>query len=599
MKQIFQLLKLTLGEKKKLVISVGCSLFAAFFTYVFVDLVQPIIDQMFLEKAPSAEKQGFMGFLFQKLQTVEEQYIWFIPLLLVIVIFGKSLFTFLASFFMRTIGHKVVKGLRDDLFQHVIYQSADFFDYKPTGELMARLTNDVDKIQQAVSGSMGAFILSIFMIMALVVKIFITDWQLALISLIATPFALIPLVLFSRQLKKKGMQSQRRMARIYNLLHETITGSKIVKAFTMENFEIKKFLKATLSYFQTSIKLALTGSLSSPFMEFMGGVLGAIILVVGTTRIIQGYVSPGAFSSFIMAIFLMYTPITRLSRANNAIQQAVASHERIQEILRSKPQIVERPRAYPLPRVKGLVKFENVSFSYNEITPVLQDVQFEVLSKEKVALVGLSGAGKTTIINLLLRFYDPTAGRITIDGVNICDVTISSLRSQIGLVTQELVLFNDTVRNNIAYGLEDVSLDGVINAAKAAKAHDFIMELPQGYESNIGEKGTLLSSGQSQRLTIARALLKDPPILILDEATSALDSESERLIQQALTNVMKERTTFIIAHRLSTVRMADKILVIDKGRIAEIGTHEKLMRKNGIYKKLYDLQFLEDVEVRP
>ncbi len=599
MKQIFQLLKLTLVEKKRLVVSVGCSLFAAFFTYVFVDLVQPIIDQMFLEKAPPAGKQGFMGFLFQKLQTVEEQYIWFIPLLLVIVIFGKSLFTFLASFFMRTIGHRVVKGLRDELFQHVIYQSTEFFDYKPTGELMARLTNDVDKIQQAVSGNMGAFVLSVFMVLALVVKIFITDWQLALMSLIATPFALIPLVLFSRQLKKKGMQSQKRMARIYDLLHETITGSKIVKAFTMEKFEIKKFFQATLSYFKTSIKLALTGSLSSPFMEFMGGVLGAFILAVGTTRIIQGHVSPGAFSSFIMAIFLMYTPITRLSRANNAIQQAVASHERIQEILQSKSQIVERPRAYPLPRVKGHVKFENVSFSYNEITPVLQDVQFEVLPKEKVALVGLSGAGKTTIINILLRFYDPTKGRITIDGVDICEVTISSLRSQIGLVTQELVLFNDTVRNNIAYGLEDVSLDKVINAAKAAKAHDFIMELPQSYDFNIGERGTLLSSGQSQRLTIARALLKDPPILILDEATSALDSESERLIQLALTNVMKERTTFVIAHRLSTVRMADKILVIDKGRIAEIGTHEQLMRKNGIYKKLYDLQFLEDVEVRP
>jgi subfamily B ATP-binding cassette protein MsbA len=289
----------------------------------------------------------------------------------------------------------------------------------------------------------------------------------------------------------------------------------------------------------------------------------------------------------------MYTPIKRLSRANNTIQQGVACYERIDEILQSKPQIKEHPRAYPLPPVKGRVKFENVSFSYNEMMPVLQDLDFEVMPTETVALVGLSGTGKTTIINLLLRFYDPSSGRITIDGINICEVNLSSLRSQIGLVSQELILFNDTARNNIAYGLEDISLEKVVEAAKAAEAHDFVMKLPQGYESSIGEKGTLLSSGQRQRLAIARALLKDPPILIFDEATSALDSESEKLIQTALENIMKDRTVFIIAHRLSTVRSADRIFVVDGGRISEIGTHDELLEKNGIYRKLYDLQFLE------
>ncbi|MCK4760298.1 MAG: ABC transporter ATP-binding protein, partial [Candidatus Aminicenantes bacterium] len=516
--------------------------------------------------------------------------------LLVIVVFGKGIFTFLSSFFMKSIGHKVVKKMRDDLFERLIYQSSDYFDYKPTGELMSRLTSDVDKIQQAVSGSMGDIILSAFMLLALLVKIFITDWQLALLSLVITPMAVIPLILFSHQLKKKGMLGQKKMARIYNLLHETITGNKIVKAFTMEKFEIKKFFQATFSHFKINLKLALVGSFSSPFMEFVGGILGAFILVLGSSRISRGYMTPGDFSSFIMAIFMMYTPIKRLSRANNTLQQGLACYERIEEILQSVPQIEEHPRAYPLPPVKGNVKFENVSFSYNDMMPVLQDVSFEVKPNERVALVGLSGAGKTTIVNLLSRFYDPTSGRITLDGIDIREVSLSSLRSQIGLVTQELILFNDTVRNNIAYGLEEMPLDRIENAARLAEAHDFITKLPRKYDSNIGEGGALLSSGQRQRLAIARALLKDPPILILDEATSALDAESEKLIQVALANVMKDRTTFVIAHRLSTVRSADRILVVDKGGIAEIGTHEELCRENGIYKKLYDLQFLEGEE---
>jgi subfamily B ATP-binding cassette protein MsbA len=596
MKDIFRLFKLTLEEKNKLILSFLFTILVAFFTYVFVNLVQPIMDKMLkLAPAEPVEKFRFLDFIYRHIN--EEQLILIIPLLLVVVIFAKGLFTFLSSFLMKSIGMRVSKRLRDNLSEHILHQSSDYFDRMATGELMSRLTNDVDKVQEAVSGSMGDFIQETFVLFALLVGIFIVDWHLALAAFVITPLAVIPLAIFSRELKKKGRINQIRMADIYRLIHETITGNKIVRAFTMENFEQKKFFKATGNYLKSSMKLAWIGSLASPFMEFLGGVVGGFILIVGTTRITQGYISPGDFGTFVMAIFYMYTPIKKMSRANVIIQQGVASYERIDEILKRRPQIVDHPRSYPIPPVKGHVKFQNVSFCYNENINVLHGVDFEILPKEKVALIGLSGGGKTTVVNLLSRFYEPTMGRIFIDGIEIREVTLTSLRAQIGLVTQELILFDDTVRNNIAYGLEDIPIEKVIDAAKAAKAHEFIQNLPQGYETPIGEKGGLLSIGQRQRITLARAILKNPPILILDEATSALDSESERLIQAALANVMKDRTTLVIAHRLSTIRNTDKILVLDKGRIVEEGSHKELYRKNGIYRKLYDLQFPEEREI--
>ena len=594
MKDILQLLKLTLREKRKLILSLFFTLFVAFFTYVFVNLVQPIVDKL-LKLGPEVpvEKTRFLDIVFRH---VDENHTILLPLLLIIALFGKGLFTFLSSFFMKSIGLKISKQVRDDLSEHIVYQSSDYFDKVATGELMSRLTNDVDKVQEAVSGSMGDLVRETFVIFALLIGIFLIDWHLALVAFIITPLAVIPLAVFSRELKKKGRINQIRMADIYKILHETITGNKIVKAFTMEKFELKKFFQATNNYLKTGIKLAWIGSLSSPFMEFLGGIVGAFILFVGTTRITQGFISPGDFASFVMALFYMYTPIKKISQANVVIQQGLASYERIQEILQAQPQIVESDRAHPLPPVKGHVRFDKVSFSYNENVRVLNDVEFDIMPKEKVALIGLSGAGKTTIVNLISRFYEPASGRILIDGIDIREVKLSSLRQQIGLVTQELILFNDTVRNNIAYGLDDTPMERILAAAKAAEAHDFISELPEGYETQIGERGGLLSIGQRQRLAIARALLKNPPILVLDEATSSLDSESESLIQVALDNVMKDRTTFVIAHRLSTIRNADKILVLERGRIAEIGSHKELYRKNGIYRKLYDLQFPEEKE---
>lgn len=595
---MIHLLKMTLREKKWVLLSFLCTLFVAFFSYVFVDMIQPIIDEMFrLGPQVAPQKFRFMDLVFRSLHISREDIRNVLPFIVVFVIFGKGLFTFLSSFFMKTVGNKIVKKMRDDLYGHVLYQSTSYFDRITTGDLMSRLTNDVDKIQQAVSSAMGDMIEEAFILIALLVQMFVRDWNLALMSFIITPLAIIPLAAFSRQLKKKGLQSQVKMGQIYNLIHETVTGNKIVKAFTMEQFELRKFLKATLSYFKINLKLAWVSSLSSPFMEFIGGVVGAFILAIGTKRIAEGHISPGDFGAFAMAIFMMFTPIKRLSRANNVVQQASGCYDRIQEVLQSAAQIQDQPTAYPLPSVKGHVRFENVSFSYNESRPVLNDVNFEVQPHEMAALVGLSGAGKTTIINLLSRFYEPTGGKVTIDGIDIRDVTLASLRSQIGLVTQDIILFNDSVRNNIAYGLEDMPEDKIIAAARAAECHDFIMELSEGYDSSIGERGALLSSGQRQRLAIARALLKNPPLLIFDEATSALDSESERLIQAALDNIMKDRTTFIIAHRLSTIRNATKILVIDKGRIVESGSHEMLMKNDGIYKKLYDLQFPEDEEL--
>ena len=597
MRSLVQLIKLVFEEKTRLVLSFICTIFVAVFTYAFINLVQPIMDHMFHMSAEAIpQKPRFVDILLNLFDLSIEQLVQYLPWILVGVIFGKGLFTFFSSFLMRSVGLKVVQNMRNDLFAHLVYQSSDYFDHRSTGELMSRVTSDVDRIQEALSGSAKDFIQEFFVFIALLVGVFFIDWHLALTSFVILPLAITPLAVFSRQLKKFGKLNQVRMAHIFSLLHESITGSQIVKAFTMEKFEIKKFAEATKNLYRSSLRFAWIGSISSPFMEFMGGLVGAFILFVGTQRITDGHISPGDFGAFIMALFMMYTPIKRISRANTSLQQGVASLERIQEILQSELAIVEKVEAEPLPPIKGRVEFIDVSFSYAESRPALYNISFEVQPEELIALVGQSGSGKTTIINLLSRFYDPISGNILIDGKNIRDVQLLSLRSQLGLVTQELILFNDSVRNNIAYGMTDVPIAKIEAAAKAAEAHEFIMQLPQGYDSQIGEKGSMLSSGEKQRLSIARALLKDPPILILDEATSALDAESEVLIQSALSNVMRDRTTFVIAHRLSTIRNADRIFVIDQGCIVEIGTHEELCHLNGIYKKLYDLQFVEEKE---
>ncbi len=612
---MFRLLKLTLHERKYVALAFLATVFVALFSSTFVYLVQPIIDNMWMNPAQQAEQQQRMvnehpgtaaaaktrllDLLWRALGVAPEDIRHVLPWVILGVLFGKSLFTFLSSFFMKAVGNKIVKTLRDQLYKHILYQSTSFYDAATTGDLMSRLTNDIDRIQQAVGTAMSDLVEETFVMVGILVVMLAIDVKLALMAFVLTPLAVLPMAAFSRQLKKQGRRSQIKMAEIYNHVYETISGHRIVKAFTTEPFELRKFLKASWRYFRINLKLAWVSSLSSPFMELVGGFVGAFILWIGSKRISAGYISAGDFAAFAMAVFSLFTPIKRLTRAQNVVVQATACLDRVEEVLKVPLQIQERPGAFPLPPVQGRVRYEAVRFAYRPDRPVLHDISFEVEPRQTVALVGFSGAGKTTIINLLARFYEPTAGRVLIDGIDIHDVTLPSLRSQIGLVTQDIVLFNDSVRGNIAYGLDDVPIERIQAAAEAAECHRFITELPKGYDTLIGERGGLLSVGQRQRLAIARALLKNPPILILDEATSSLDSESERLIQKALAKIMRDRTTFVIAHRLSTIRNADMILVIEKGRIVESGPHDKLLRKHGIYRMLYDLQFAQDEEIAP
>jgi subfamily B ATP-binding cassette protein MsbA len=399
-------------------------------------------------------------------------------------------------------------------------------------------------------------------------------------------------VQFGKRLRRTTHRSQERMADIATLLEETIRGVRIVKAFTMEPFEIGRFNDATRRHLRWNLRAQRIQALTSPVMELLAGVCMVLLFAYAQSRIASGTLTAGQFASFLTALALMYAPIKKLNKVNLSLNTALSAAERVFRMLDVDNEVKEKPEAIEL-KAAGHVRYEGVTFAYGD-APVLRNVDLDIAPGEIVALVGSSGAGKTTFVNLLPRFYDVDEGRITVNGVDVRDASLKSLRGLMGFVTQEVVLFNDTVRNNIAYGRGDVELSGVIAAAKAANAHEFISNLPNGYDTLIGEGGVLLSGGQRQRLAIARALFKDPPILVLDEATSSLDTESERLVQQALNNLMQGRTTLVIAHRLSTIRSADKIVVLDKGSIVEAGRHEELLARRGVYRKLYDLQFAEE-----
>lgn len=514
-------------------------------------------------------------------------------LAMLIVIILRTFASFFSEYAFQKVGLSTVRDLRNELYERLIFQSHRFFSERSTGEMVSRVVSDADAIQAAVSTRMGDLFQESLTLFFLLVYVFWSNPELAAITFIAAPLLVFPVVHFGKRLRGTTHRSQERMADMATLLEETIRGVRIVKAFTMERFEIGRFHDATKRHLSSNLKAQKIQALSSPVMDFITGLGGLSLFLYAQRRIGNGTLSLGALMAYMAAVAAMYQPMKKLNKVNLSVNTALSAAERVFRMLDIPNEVEDRPNAATIAAVGSGICYENVSFQYEE-EPVLREVELTVAPGEIVALVGGSGAGKSTFVNLLPRFYDVNGGRITVDGHDIRDLQLSSLRGLMGLVTQEVVLFNDTVRNNIAYGRGDVDSERVIDAAKAANAHDFISAMPQGYDTEIGESGVLLSGGQRQRLAIARALFKDPPILILDEATSALDTESERLVQGALEHLMKGRTTLVIAHRLSTIRSADKIVVLDKGEIVEVGSHEDLLARRGVYRKLYDLQFAEE-----
>ncbi|MDP9192197.1 MAG: ABC transporter transmembrane domain-containing protein [Acidobacteriota bacterium] len=517
---------------------------------------------------------------------------------LLFVFIVRAFTSFLAEYSFQKVGLSTVRDLRNQLYERMIHQSHKFFTERSTGEMVSRVVSDADAIQAAVSTRMGDLLQESVTLVGLIGYLFYLNPLLAVVSLVGAPLIITPVVQFGKRLRKTTHKSQERMAEIATLLEETIRGVRIVKAFTMEPFEIGRFREATRKHLRWNLSAQRIQSLTSPVMELLAGVCMVALFTYAQSRIAAGTLTGGEFASFLTALALMYAPIKKLNKVNLSLNTALSAAERVFRMLDVENEVKEKRDAAVLQSVGSGVRYEGVSFTYGH-EPVLREIDLAVAPGEIVALVGGSGAGKSTLVNLLPRFYDVTEGRIVIDGIDVRDTTLQSLRGLMGFVTQEVILFNDNVRNNIAYGRTDVDERQVIAAAQAANAHEFISNLPQGYDTQIGESGMLLSGGQRQRLAIARAIFKDPPILVLDEATSALDTESERLVQQALNNLMRGRTTLVIAHRLSTIRSAHKIVVLHKGQIVESGTHEELLARRGVYRKLYDLQFVDDDLVAP
>ena len=507
----------------------------------------------------------------------------------------KGVGGYFSAYLMSDVGQRVVMDVRNRLFRHILNQSAAFFARRSSGQLMSRITNDVGQIQQAVSETIGDLLRESLTLVGYVAYLFILDAKLALVFLTGAPLVVYPLARLGKRLRKTSRRSQEELEHLSHVSAEAFTGHRIVKAFATEAHEAGRFGTVADRLYRANMKVTAALSALPAIMEVLGGVGMAAALWYGVKEIAEGKLTSGQFASFFAALFLMYGPAKKLSRVNANLQQAAAASERIFEILDMHSEVVDRPGASAMPRLSQAIEFHDVRFNYDDDLShkILRGVSIRVAAGEMVAIVGRSGAGKTTPVNLLPRFYDVTGGSIAIDGVDIRDVTIASLRSQIGIVTQETVLFDDTIAGNIAYGSAGASQEEIEKAARAAHAHDFIAALPKGYQSMIGERGQRLSGGQRQRLAIARALLKNSPILILDEATSSLDSESEHLVQEALANLMANRTAIVIAHRLSTVRRASLIVVVERGRVVEAGRHDELLsRPGGAYAKLYAMQIV-------
>ncbi len=529
-----------------------------------------------------------------KLITISGTSVWFsVAVFIVLITFGKGVCDYGGNYLINLTGHSVVMHLRNDLYKKILNQPAAFFHRNPTGWLMSRVTSDIEKIQSASSVALADALRQTFTLVSMAIVLLALNWKLALIAIILAPLVALPTANFGKKIRRTTRSSQDNLADMSNILHETITGHRIVKAFGMEKFELTKFKEASRRLLHLNLKWVRVQSATSPLMEVLGAIVIGGLLYYARNEILLGAKTQGDFMAFILALFKMYDPVRRMSGINNAFQQAMGSVSRVFEVMDLPEETADQAHARPLTEFKEEIVFDRVCFSYDHEEPVLKEISLSTRKGEVVAIVGTSGSGKTTLLNLIPRFFDVTSGCILIDGVDIREFTLESLRAQIGIVTQETILFNDTVRNNIAYGRPSMHQDQVEKAAWTALAHDFILQMPKGYETIIGERGQRLSGGERQRIAIARAILKNPPILILDEATSALDSESELYVQSALGNLMKGRTVFVIAHRLSTVRAADRIVVMQNGQIVDMGSHQELLDRGGLYQRLYEMQFVE------
>ncbi|MEI7448136.1 MAG: ABC transporter transmembrane domain-containing protein [Desulfomonile sp.] len=566
-----RLLKYLRPYSWRLIVSGVCMVGVAMLTASLAYLVKPALDEIFFQK--------------------NSQMLIYIPLLVALVYLVKGLCDFGQYYLMSYIGQSVIRDLRAQMFEKLEEMSVGFFVRHSTGELLSRMNNDVSMVQGAITSAITGLVRDALTVVALVCVVFYRDFKLALIALAVFPLAIYPLLAFGKKLKRYSRRMLVSLEEITERLNETITGIRIVKAFAMEDYERAKFDQVNQTLFNAFMQRFKVRALSNPVMETLGGMGVCAIVFYGGYQVINGQSTQGTFFSFMAALLMLYEPIKRINEVNITIQEGISAGERIFALLDSPTDVMDRPGAIILENVRHEILFDKVTFAY-ETEPVLKDITIRIRAGEAIAVVGESGVGKSTLLDLLPRFYDVTSGRILIDGTDLRDMTQRSLRENIGIVTQQTILFDDTIRNNIAYGRPDLPLQKVMEAAKAANAHDFVINLPYGYDTMIGENGIKLSGGERQRIAIARALLKNPPVLILDEATSSLDSDSEKAVQSALEVLMRGRTTLVVAHRLSTIRNVDRINVLVNGRIAEEGSHDELLALGGEFARIYHAQFV-------
>lgn len=569
-------------------------------------LVKPIFDNVL---SPNAPTRGLLAIRLPLLdRTLDLQFLvprhihnaWsVVGYALVVSALVRSVCDYAGTYLVNYAGFGMITDLRNDLYDAMLRRSVAFFQRHTTGTLVSTLINDIEKVQTAMSSVLSDFLQQLFTLLSLLFVVVLYGGKMAWVLLLFVPVVISSARRIGSRVRQTTRRGQDKLAEIQNILQETITGNRIVKAFGMELWEMNRFRSAARRLFRANLKSVSVQAISSPLMDALGAVAIALLLLIGRGRILHHAMTTGSFLAFLVAVFTLYDPVRKFALFYNSFQQALGASEEIFRFMDAQDEVFEKRRAFVLPGFAESICFDDAGFGYEsdgEVEQVLSGINLEVQRGEVLALVGPSGAGKSTLVNLLPRFFDVNQGRILLDGHDLRDVTIASLRRLIGKVTQETVLFNDTVRNNIAYGQPDVPLSRVEEAARAALAHDFILRMPEAYDTVIGERGLRLSGGERQRLAIARAILKDAPILILDEATSALDVESEQFVQAALSNLMRGRTVLVIAHRLSTVRRADRIAVMEHGRITEIGSHDELLAQSGTYQRLYNLQFAEGPE---